>query len=68
MPRKKSPAMLKLRLVRSTIATKPKLKATIRSLGFKRTNQVLERQDTPEIRGMVAKVVRWVEVVEGAEG
>jgi large subunit ribosomal protein L30 len=65
MPRKKARPMLKLRLVRSTIATKPKLKATIRGLGFKRTNQVIERLDTPEVRGMVAKVVRWVEVVEG---
>ena len=48
MPRKKARPMLKLRLVRSTIATKPKLKATIRGLGFKRTNQVIERPDTPE--------------------
>lgn len=68
MPRKKAPAMLTLRLVRSTIGTKPRLRATIHGLGLKRTNQTVERPDTPEIRGMLAKVVRWVEVVEGAKG
>jgi large subunit ribosomal protein L30 len=68
MPRKKKVSMLKLRLVRSMHGSKPRLKATIQGLGFRRTNQVVERPDTPEIRGMVAKVVHWVEVVEGADG
>jgi len=68
MPRKKKVGTVRLRLTRSMIGTKPRLRATIRGLGFIRTNQVVERQDTPEIRGMVAKVSHWVEVVEGADG
>jgi len=58
---------IKLKLTRSMIGSKPKLRATIKGLGFARTNQVVERVDTPEIRGMVAKVCHWVEIVE-AEG
>lgn len=61
---KKKVEMIKLKLTRSTIGTKPTLRATIKGLGFTRTNQVVERQDTPEIRGMVAKVRDWVQVVE----
>jgi large subunit ribosomal protein L30 len=65
MPRKKTAKKLRLRLVRSVIGTKPALRATIRGLGFTRTGQVVERGDTPEIRGMLAKVHHWVEVLEG---
>jgi len=57
-------ATLKLKLTRSVIGTKPKQRATIKGLGFSKTNQVVERVNTPEIRGMVAKVSHWVEVVE----
>jgi large subunit ribosomal protein L30 len=57
-------ATLKLKLTRSVIGSKPKQRATIKSLGFSKTNQVIERVNTPEIRGMVAKVSHWVEVVE----
>ncbi|MBI5136704.1 MAG: 50S ribosomal protein L30 [Nitrospirae bacterium] len=57
-------ATIKLKLTRSIIGTKPKLRATIKGLGFTRTNQVVERLDTPEIRGMVTKVRDWVKVVE----
>jgi len=56
--------MIKLKLTRSMIGSKPKQRATIKGLGFGRTNQVVERVDTPEIRGMVAKVSHWVQVVE----
>ncbi len=55
---------IKLKLTRSVIGSNPKQRATIKGLGFKRTNQVLERCDTPEIRGMVNKVSSWVQVVE----
>ena len=56
---------LHLKYVRSTIATPVKHKLVIKGLGFTRLNQVIEREDSPSIRGMVAKVPHLVEIVEG---
>lgn len=39
--------------------------ATIRALGFRRLHQVVEHNDTPQIRGMVFKVRHLVKVEEG---
>jgi large subunit ribosomal protein L30 len=36
----------------------------IKGLGFTRLNQVVVREDTPSIRGMVAKVPHLVEILE----
>jgi large subunit ribosomal protein L30 len=36
----------------------------VKGLGFTRLNQVVERPDTPQIRGMVKKVPHLVEIVE----
>jgi len=41
-----------------------KHKKVVKGLGFTRLNQVIERPDTPAIRGMVAKVPHLVEIVE----
>lgn len=60
----KSPATFKIRYVRSAIGRPQKQKRVIRGLGFRRLNQVVERLDTPEIRGMVNKVSHLVEVVD----
>ena len=56
--------MLKLKYVRSAICTPVKHKRVVRGLGFTRLNQVIERPDTPAIRGMVAKVPHLVEIVQ----
>jgi large subunit ribosomal protein L30 len=40
------------------------MRATIRGLGLRRMHQVVERQDTPETRGMIHKVRHLVKVVE----
>ena len=40
------------------------MRQTVRGLGFRRMNQVVERPDTPAIRGMIDKVRHLVEVVE----
>jgi large subunit ribosomal protein L30 len=37
--------------------------ATVRALGFTRLQQVVEHEDTPQIRGMIFKVRHLVEVV-----
>ena len=41
-----------------------KHKLVVKSLGFKRLNQVVTRMDTPAIRGMVAKIPHLVTIVE----
>ena len=60
----KSGGKLQLKYVRSAICTPVKHKLVIKGLGFTRLNQVIERPDTPAIRGMVAKVPHLVEIVQ----
>lgn len=67
MARKKS-GTLKIKWVRSTIACPEKHRRVIRGLGLRRLRQVVERPDTPAIRGMVAKVPHLVEVLEDQRG
>jgi len=54
---------LHLKWVRSAICAPVKQKKVVKGLGFTRLNQVIERPDTPAIRGMVAKVPHLVEIV-----
>ena len=64
--RKQAPAGTKLYLkyVRSAICAPEKQKVVVKGLGFTRLYQVIEREDTLSIRGMVAKVPHLVEIVE----
>ena len=61
---KKKAQTLKIKWVRSFIGCPRDMRQTVRGLGFRRMNQVLERPDTPAIRGMIDKVRHLVEVVE----
>lgn len=56
-------ATLKVRQIRSGIGFDRRQKETLRSLGFKRLNQVVELPDNPAVRGMVYAVRHLVEVV-----
>jgi large subunit ribosomal protein L30 len=38
------------------------MRQTIRGLGFRRMQQVIEHPDTPEVRGMIAKVHHLVRI------
>ena len=58
---------LRLKYVRSAICTPPKHRSVIKGLGFTRLNQVIVREDTPSVRGMVAKVPHLVEIVEAGK-
>ena len=60
-----APKKIRLQWVRSAIAAPVKHKLVVKGLGFTRLNQVIEREDTPSIRGMVAKVPHLVKVVDG---
>ena len=55
---------IRIQYVRSKICTPVKHKLVIKGLGFTRLNQVIEREDTPSIRGMIAKVPHLVQVVD----
>jgi large subunit ribosomal protein L30 len=57
-------ATLRIQYVRSCIGTPPKHKLIIKSLGFKRLNQVVTRVDTPSVRGMVAQVPHLVKILD----
>ena len=62
-PTKKS-GRLKIKWVVSFIGCPKGMRATIRGLGFRRMQQVVERDDTPAIRGMILKVRHLVVVTE----
>ena len=61
---KKKAGTVKLKWVRSAIGCTRDMRATVRGLGFRRMEQVVEREDTPSVRGMVDKVRHLVIVVE----
>jgi len=62
---KKKSGTLKIKWVRSWIACTEKQRACVRGLGLRRLNHVVEREDTPAVRGLVKAVPHLVEIVEG---
>jgi len=63
MKSKKS-GTLKMKWVRSFIGCPRDMRQTVRGLGFRKMQQVVEREDTPAVRGMLDKVRHLVIVVE----
>jgi len=55
---------LSITWVKSSIGYSQGQKQTIRALGFRRLNQRVEKERSPEILGMVAKVRHLVDVEE----
>ncbi len=55
---------LKARWVRGYIGRTQDQRDTIRSLGFKKLQQERILKNTPEIRGMVKKVMHLLKIVE----
>ena len=58
--------MTRLRITwkKSGIGFERNQQATIRSLGLRKLNQTIEREDTPVVRGMIQKVRHMVQVIE----
>ena len=54
-----------IKWVRSGIGFDCSQSQVVRSLGLRRLNQVVERPDTAQVRGLVAKVAHLVEIVSG---
>jgi len=57
-------AKLSIKLVKSTIGRKPNHVATVKSLGLKKLNDVVEQEATPDILGKVHLVSYLLEVKE----
>ncbi|MDD4378153.1 MAG: 50S ribosomal protein L30 [Eubacteriales bacterium] len=57
-------AKLKITLKRSMIGSKEDQIATVKALGLKKIRDVVEHEDTPQIRGMVNKISHMLEVEE----
>ncbi|WP_420237572.1 50S ribosomal protein L30 [Telmatobacter bradus] len=55
---------IRIQYYRSKIATPVKHKLVVKGLGFTRLNQVVEREDTPAIRGMVKVIPHLVRILD----
>jgi large subunit ribosomal protein L30 len=62
----KTQRTVRIKWVRSGIGFSHQQKRIVRSLGLKKLNQEVERPDTPQIRGLVAKVPHLLKIVEAA--
>lgn len=60
----KEKGYITLQYYRSCIGRPQKQRKILAGLGFRKLNQVIELQDTPEVRGMVAKIPHLVRIVE----
>ena len=68
MAEKKNPSaagkgVVRIKWVRSAICAPVKHKKIVKGLGFTRLNQVIEREDTPSIRGSVKKIPHLLQIV-----
>jgi len=61
---KKSGKTVKVTLVRGVVGTRESHRATVRGLGLRRINHTVELEDTPAVRGMIAKLGHLVRVVD----
>jgi large subunit ribosomal protein L30 len=55
---------IRIQYFRSKNNTPVKHKLVVKGLGFTRLNQIVEREDTPSIRGMVNTIPHLVRIVE----
>jgi len=58
------PGKVRIRQVKSASGHRSDQQATIDALGFRRLQQTVEHNDTPQIRGMIFKVRHLVETEE----
>ncbi len=56
--------MIKIKLVKSPIGRPETHKRTIEALGLKKIGQVVEKNDTPQVRGMIHQVSYMVELID----
>ena len=57
-------ARIRIEQIRSPIGFPPLQHEALRSLGLRRIRHVVEREDSPAVRGLVAKIPHLVKIVE----
>ena len=57
-------ATIKIKQIKSKIGYPVDQKRTLIALGLHKISQVVEKEDTPVIRGMIRKVRHMVEVID----
>ncbi|MBX3294144.1 MAG: 50S ribosomal protein L30 [Acidobacteria bacterium] len=55
---------IRIQYYRSSIGYAKKQKDIVRALGITKLNQTVEREDTPSMRGIVAKVPHLLRIVD----
>jgi large subunit ribosomal protein L30 len=61
-------AKIRIKWVKSGIGYPGDQRRTVKALGFHRLNEVVEKEDTPVIRGMINKVSHMLSVEESEHG
>jgi len=56
--------MIKIKLVKSPIGRPDTHRKTVEALGLRKIGHVVEKNDTPQIRGMIHQVDYMVEVID----
>lgn len=62
--KKSSVKTLRIQQVKSPIGFPQKQREVLRSLGLRRIRHVVERPDSPAVRGMVNKIPHLVQILE----
>ncbi|HAS92571.1 MAG TPA: 50S ribosomal protein L30 [Sedimentibacter sp.] len=57
-------ATIKIKQIKSLIGRTPNQIKNMKALGLRKIGHVVEKEDTPQIRGMIKKVDFMVEVIE----
>ncbi len=57
-------AKIRIEYYKSAICTPEKHKRVVKGLGFTRLRQVVEREDSPSVRGMVKAIPHLVRILE----
>ncbi|HRW46299.1 MAG: 50S ribosomal protein L30 [Caldilinea sp.] len=64
MAEKQQAKVIRIKLVRSPIGYTENQKRTVKALGLRKLNQVVEKEDSPAVRGMINTVSHMLEVSE----
>ena len=62
--KKSASSTIRIRQIRSGIGCPVEMRETLKALGLGKMHRVAERVDSPEVRGMIAKIPHLVEVVK----
>ena len=62
-----TPSAMDAQIVKGTIGARETHREVLRGLGLRRIRHEVVREDTPAVRGMIAKIPYLVELVEDAK-